>query len=86
MANKSNLKGTSLLAHGLKAQSILSGKAHWQEGEAADRRVSVVREHRDNNTGTEPAPLPHMSIIPAHWVEPPTIQGLPLYLNFSECP
>lgn len=81
MANKNTLKGKSLLAHGLKAQPMVVGKAHWhwREGEAANHVVSIVREQRNVNV----ASLLHYVCNPgilagaAHW-------GLPLYLKLSE--
>lgn len=72
----------SVLASIVKGQSIIVGKAWWQEGEATNHIVSKVREQRVCILSL----LPHFikSVIVAHRMEPPTFRVLPLILKLSE--
>lgn len=86
MANKNNSKGKSFLAHGLRAQSIVVGKARWRwwESKAASRVVSVVREQRNVSPGAELASPLQYVCNPSTLAGAAHQPGLPLDLNLSE--
>lgn len=86
MANKNTLQEKSCLAHGLKAQSIVVGKARWPwwESKAANHVVSIVREQRNVNPGAGLASPLRYVCNPSTLAGAAHHPGLPLYLNLSE--